>query len=552
MTLSERVLILAPHGRDAAVARAILGEAGISTEICMSLPEVVSELDIGAGVVVITEEALRNADLKGVVRWLSSQPTWSDLPIVLLTNRGGGLERNPVATRLVDTLGNVTFLERPFHPTTLVSVLRTALRSRRRQYEARELLVERQQNAANLEILVRDRTNQLVEANRQLRSEISEREQAETALRQAQKMEAVGQLTGGIAHDFNNLLMAIIANLDLLRRRIPEDDRLRRLVESAAQAAHRGASLTQRLLAFARKQELNAEAIDLGALIGSMNELLTRAVGPLVETTVNITSGLPPALVDRNQLELAVLNLAVNARDAMPHGGKLTISLDETHVDPSLHAEIEPGRYLRISVCDTGIGMDEETLARAVEPFFSTKEPGKGTGLGLSMVHGLAAQTGGALRMFSKFGEGTDAELLLPLAGTPIAPDRVQAEPGGRAPRSTILVVDDDALISMSTADMLADLGHEVVEAVSGWQALDILRSGTHVDLLLTDFAMPGMTGADLVRAARELRPDLPVLIATGYAEMPDDTGSDIPRLAKPYQLRQLAAQLAKLLGNSG
>jgi signal transduction histidine kinase len=549
---SERVLILAPHGRDAAVARAILGEAGISTEIRKSLLEVVSELDIGAGVVVITEEALRNADLKGVVGWLSSQPTWSDLPIVLLTNRGGGLERNPVATRLVDTLGNVTFLERPFHPTTLVSVVRTALRSRRRQYEARELLIDREHNAANLEILVRDRTNQLLEVNRQLRSEISEREQAETALRQAQKMEAVGQLTGGIAHDFNNLLMAIIANLDLLRHRIPEDDKLRRLVESASQAAHRGASLTQRLLAFARKQELNAEAIDLGALIGSMNELLTRAVGPLVEVAVNITPRLPAALVDRNQLELAVLNLAVNARDAMPNGGKLTISLDETNIDPSLHAEIEPGRYLRISVCDTGIGMDEETLARAVEPFFSTKEPGKGTGLGLSMVHGLAGQTGGALRMFSKLGEGTVAELLLPLAGIPIAPDRVQAEPGGRAPRSTILVVDDDALISMSTADMLADLGHEVVEAVSGWQALDILRSGTHVDLLLTDFAMPGMTGADLVRAARELRPDLPVLIATGYAEMPDDTESDIPRLAKPYQLRQLAAQLAKLLGNSG
>jgi signal transduction histidine kinase len=221
------VLVLAPHGRDAAVASALLREAGIAADAPRNLRELVSELNAGTGLVIVTEEALRNADLKDLVRWLTAQPPWSDLPIVLLTEKGGGVERNPAAMRLVNTLGNVTFLERPFHPITLVSVVRTALRSRRRQYETRELLAEREKVSASLEILVRDRTKQLVEANRELRNEISEREQAENALRHAQKMETIGQLTGGIAHDFNNLLMAVIGNLDLLRRRMPEDPGLR-------------------------------------------------------------------------------------------------------------------------------------------------------------------------------------------------------------------------------------------------------------------------------------------------------------------------------------
>ena len=382
--------------------------------------------------------------------------------------------------------------------------------------------------------------------------EMTERRRAEEQLRQAQKMETIGQLTGGVAHDFNNLLAAIQGNLELLRKRLPDDPQIRRFIDGALQGAQRGASLTSRLLAFARRQDLKPEATDLSQLLDGMRALMDRSLGPLIAIDFSVEAGLPPARVDANQLELAILNLAVNARDAMPDGGRLEIDLRQ--LDGGQSGLGLSGSFLRLAVRDTGIGMDEKTLKSAIEPFFSTKELGKGTGLGLSMVHGLAVQLGGALQLKSRVGEGTTAELWLPVAISPVK--EVSAVPFEQTqtppPSSVILVVDDDALINMSTVDMVQDLGHTVLEAYSGKEALQILGSGQRVDALITDYAMPGMTGVELADRARELHPGLPILLATGYADLPSGTTTDLPRLAKPYQQTELATQISRLLANRG
>jgi nitrogen-specific signal transduction histidine kinase len=377
--------------------------------------------------------------------------------------------------------------------------------------------------------------------------EVAAREKAQEQLRQAQKMETIGQLTGGVAHDFNNLLMAVMGNLDLLRKRLPNDPRLLRLVNGALQGAERGASLTQRLLAFARQQDLRAVPVDLRTLIQGMIELLERSLGPRVALRIDIPPGLPPASIDANQLELAILNLAINARDAMPDGGSIAIQVVEYQAinDPVLQS----GSYLKLSVIDTGTGMTPEILKRAVEPFFSSKPLGKGTGLGLSMVHGLAVQLGGALQLSSTVGKGTTATPVLPIATT-------QPEVESQAPAvhkvnrsAVILFVDDDPLIAMSTMEMLEDLGHQVIGANSGLHALDIVKSEQQIDLMMTDHVMPGMTGIELAAASRAVRPTLPILLATGYAELPEGAQLDLPRLAKPYHQDQLRDRLDQLLG---
>jgi PAS domain S-box-containing protein len=378
--------------------------------------------------------------------------------------------------------------------------------------------------------------------------EMTERRRVEEQLRQAQKMETIGQLTGGVAHDFNNLLAAIQGNLELLRKRLPADPQIQRFIDGALQGAQRGASLTSRLLAFARRQNLKPEPTDLSQLLNGMRALMERSLGPLVAIAFDIEPDLPPARIDANQLELAILNLAVNARDAMPEGGRLELGLRLVEgADSGLDLF---GPYLRLAVSDTGQGMDEKTLKSAIEPFFSTKELGKGTGLGLSMVHGLAVQLGGALQLKSELGKGTTAELWLPVAAMPVkevSPMQIE-QPPAPPPASVILVVDDDALINMSTVDMVEDLGHTALEAYSGKEALQILGSGKRVDALITDYAMPGMTGVELAERARELYPDLPILLATGYADLPSGTTTDLPRLAKPYQQAELETQISRLL----
>jgi len=548
--LSERVLVLAPGGRDAAVATAVLAESGLRPQVCASLAEVAALLEGGAGLVLVADEALHDADLRGIAHWVAEQPSWSDLPFVVLTRQGGSVERNPAAARLTRLLGNVAFVERPFHATTLASVAASALRGRRRQYEAREHLVQvreaeerlrlalqagqlgawelelagrrliaseqckrdfgraadddfgyddllaavhpddrarmRQavehsvatgasydiehrvvwpdgtlhwlavkarllrdalgqasglvgvsldvtgQRAAEaererllsalsaeraaLERRVAERTHDLETVNTRLLQEMADREQAEQRLRQAQKIEAIGQLVAGVAHDFNNLLMAIIGNLEVVGRRVAVDAGLSRMTTIALRAAQRGAGLTQRLLAFARRQDLQPRSIDAAALLCDLLPLIERSVGPLVQVALDAPAALPAVRVDPGQLETALLNLAVNARDAMPGGGRLTVTLDAERLAEPTDDGLAAGDYVVLAVRDSGQGMSAETLARAVEPFFTTKGVGRGTGLGLSMVHGLARQSGGAFRLRSALGEGTTAALWLPVS----------------------------------------------------------------------------------------------------------------------------------------
>ncbi|HYF53559.1 MAG TPA: ATP-binding protein [Salinarimonas sp.] len=385
-----------------------------------------------------------------------------------------------------------------------------------------------------------------------MRRETEQRLAAEQRLLQAQKMESLGQLTGGVAHDFNNLLAVVIGNLDLLRRRLAGDERAQRLVDNAMLGAQRGAVLTQRLLAFSRRQDLAPQAVDVPALVEGMMDLLRRSLGPGVRLVASFPPDLPPVDADPNQLELALLNLAVNARDAMTGQGTITVSGSAEDVPEPESGSPRPGRYVRIAVTDTGSGMDEATLARAVEPFFTTKEVGKGTGLGLSMIHGFAVQSGGALRLSSAPGRGTTVELLLPRSEGAAAREPAPA-PAGRPRRcATILLVDDDALVLAGTAAMLEDLGHRVVEAATGEAALARLAADPDLDLVITDHAMPGMTGLELAERLRAGWPRLPILLASGHAELPERAGLSLARIAKPFGRDELAEAVHEALEAGG
>jgi signal transduction histidine kinase/ActR/RegA family two-component response regulator len=412
---------------------------------------------------------------------------------------------------------------------------------------------------AVLEQRVAERTSELQRFNEQLELRIKERtHERETALAQlfeAQKMDTIGQLTGGVAHDFNNLLMAVLGSLSLLEKRLPEDPRSHRLLQNAVQGAQRGAALTQRLLAFSRRQELKPEAVDVQQLVGGMTELLERALGHGVELRTQFPGATPTALVDANQLELALLNVALNARDAMPNGGTLTISA-VPYVQPTdaVETSLAPGNYVLIKIADNGIGMDEMTLNKATEPFFTTKGPGKGTGLGLSMVHGLAAQSGGLLRISSEPNVGTAIALWLPMAeaAAPAADIEVVSPiPAPYTGTCRVLIVDDDTLVMTGISAMIEDLGHTAIEAHSGAEAVAKLASGVEIDVVLTDHAMPAMTGLQLARYIRESYPELPVILATGYAEIPGDAAAlGIPRLAKPCNQYEIAMAIQSALGS--
>ncbi len=773
-TVSERALVLAPRGRDAVLASAMLAEAHLETAICPSLPHLVAELDQGAALVVVTEEAIATADLSDLSDWLGSQEEWSDLPFILLTRHGGGLERNPAAARHLEVLGNVTFLERPFHPTTLISIVRSAVRARRRQYDARARLIALQDSEAryrtlfeNIEVgfciidMIFDEAGhpvdyRFVEANpafekqagfepagRRIREVVPHHEQhwfdfygriattgipgrveegsaalrrwwdvhafrvgdatsrriavlfnditarrnvelrlkemnetleaqvaarsaerdrlwnlsqdmlaradysgmmsavspawnwvlgwtteellsrgyasfmhpddtaptlaaietmartarptrfenriatrdgdwkwiewtvapepdgvnfiavgrdlshakareaelqtAQEALRQSQKMEAMGSLTGGVAHDFNNLLTPIVGSLDLLHRKGLGSDRERRLIDGALQSAERARTLVQRLLAFARRQPLQAIAVDVPLLVQGMRDLIGSTLGPTIALNLDAASDLPLAKADPNQLEMALLNLAVNARDAMPEGGTLTIAVTrESILEP--RPGLTRGHYIRVSVRDTGIGMDEKTRARAVEPFFSTKGIGKGTGLGLSMVHGLAAQLGGALTIDSEVGQGTIIALWLRVGNDlPEVEQRSAQAIEHHDARGVALLVDDEDLVRMSTAHMLSEFGYDVVEAHSGEAALRMIEDGLAPNLLVTDHLMPGMTGAQLVETVKAIQPALPALIVSGYAEA-EGIDPAVPRITKPFRSSELAETLSEIV----
>ena len=409
-----------------------------------------------------------------------------------------------------------------------------------------------------LERRVAERTKLLADANERLMAEVGERERTEAVLQQAQKMEVVGQLASGIAHDFNNLLAAILGNLELLEMRV-EDERLLKLVQAAARSARRGAKLNQQMLAFSRKQYLAPAPIDLNELIFGMQEMLRRTLGGMVEIVPLLPADLWPALVDANQLEMVVLNLAINARDAMPLGGRLSIegkNVKASEVDKS--AELAPGDYVAISVTDTGTGMPAAVLARACEPFFTTKELGKGSGLGLAQVYGVAQQSGGGVQIKSIVGQGTTVELYLPRSlaqpHRPREPER-NSHRHTRNRRASVLVVDDNEEVREVIAAQLELLGYQVAQAASGQTALELLGGNSGgVDLLIADYAMPQMCGTELARAARSKRPNLPVVIITGYIDTTslDDRMVDAVLLRKPFRISELAATVERALQNDG
>jgi signal transduction histidine kinase/CheY-like chemotaxis protein len=555
-TISERALILAPRGRDAAIAAAMLGEAEMQSTIAPDITALIEHLRSGAGFAVVTEEALRGADLHGLAGSLQDQEEWSDFPFILLTERGGGLERNPGARRFLETLGNVTFLERPFHPTTLVSLARAALRARRSQYEARTRLEEIREGERALRDLAEDLERRVEERTRELIA-------AEEALRHSQKMEAVGQLTGGLAHDFNNLLTGISGSLQLMQTRLSQGriGELDRYIAAADGAARRAASLTHRLLAFSRRQTLDPKPTNVNRLISELEELIRRTVGPSIQVEVVGAAGLWTALIDRNQLENAVLNLCINARDAMPDGGRITIETANKRLDEraARECELPPGQYLSLSVTDTGTGMTPDVIKRAFDPFFTTKPLGQGTGLGLSMIYGFARQSGGQVRIYSEVGKGTTMSLYLPRHHgrdeSANASHEWQAK-SHAAEGETVLVVDDEPTVRMLVAEVLQELGYTAIEVGDGSAGLQVLRSDQRIDLLITDVGLPGgMNGRQVADGAREVRPDLKVLFITGYAENAVvgngrlEPGMQV--LAKPFPMEALAARIRDLMATS-
>jgi signal transduction histidine kinase len=662
--LSERALILAPAGRDARVAADMLAEAGIRSVVCVGLAELVAGLEGGAGFALVTEEAIRTADLHPLAGWLESQPEWSDFPFILLTQRGGGLERNPDAKRLLRTLGNVTFVERPFHPTTLISLAEAALRGRRRQYEARarlanlhelnetlesrvaaalaeqkiladvvettdahvqvldpgfrwiainrssashfaqlygiqpkvgdsmlDLLSDKPQHLAMLQSVwtralagdeftevhelanpltgprfyemkfnsLRDRDGRRIAAF-QFAYDVTKRLEdqkrlslAEAALRQAQKMEAVGQLTGGVAHDFNNLLMAISSGLTLLDR-TADPARRQRVREGMRKAVERGAALTRQLLAFSRRRPLEARPLDLAQKITGMRELLDRSLSGDVEVEMHFPADLWAIKADPGELELAILNMCVNARDAMPRGGKISIFARNV---PQGFGKVAC-KAVALEIADAGQGMSEEVRARVFEPFFTTKEVGKGSGLGLAQVYAFVSQSGGDIAIDSKPGEGTRITLVFPRsqkkpAGEETLRAAPMAEPNGDGERhGQVLLVEDDSEVAALTGEMLDSIGYEVTHVATPAAALGALANGRRFDVVFSDVMMPGgMSGVELAREIRRRRPDMPIMLATGYIEAARDAVAEgLKVLAKPYQIEELAHSLRELLAS--
>lgn len=677
--MSQAIGILAPGGRDASVVGDILHRAGMLSFASTDVDELLGDLTAKVGTAIIAEEALGSKQVDALRQWLDDQPPWSDLPIILMTKRNGNAVQQ---VRLAEQLRNVTMIERPFHPVTLVSASRAALRARARQREAeahinevargqQALMQERQRLEASQRSLqdaneklglrfsealaekrvladivelsdafvqvadsqyrwlainkaasseferifgvrpevgksMLDLLEHLPEQRRAvqaiwgralageeftdvgefgeksldqrcyemrfstLRNEEGERigayqfvydvtdrlrEQHELAEAQARvhemaKLETLGQLTGGVAHDFNNLLTPIIGTLDFLQRKSSDDPRTSRLITGALESAERSAVLVQRLLTFARRQHLEARAVDVGQLVDGMSDLIQRSIGPHVPVDLQIEDDLPAAKIDPNQLELAILNLAVNAKDSMAGGGALTIKVRQIAVENSLEG-LKPGRYICLSVIDVGTGMDAATLARAIEPFYTTKDAGKGTGLGLSMVHGLAAQSGGTLRLKSTPGVGTTAEIWLPVTSTSADALSKRISHVPEQPRqAVVLLVDDEPIVRGATADMLREMGHHVIEADSATSAMNVLRARQDVDVLISDHIMPGMQGRDLIQKAKTERPTLKTLLITGYAQPDDADDDDTRRLSKPFRAADLGREIALLLSS--
>ena len=666
-TSSERALVLAPHGRDAAIAVNMLGEAGTIAQACLSLPELIKELDVGAGVVVVTEEALATADLHPLANWIADQQEWSDLPFVLLTGHGGGLERNPAARRYLDVLGNATFIERPFHPTTLISLVRAALRGRQRQYLARarlealrdgeerlrlatehadigfwdvdpinnqlvwpprvkamfgisaEVPVSMQDFYAGLHpddreatgeayaaaadptrralydveyrtigkedgavrwvaakgrgVFVGDRCVRLLGTaidvtarktieeklrdfndtlERRVEDEVAERTKAEEALRQAQKMEAVGQLTGGVAHDFNNLLTIIKSSTDLLRRPGLAEERRRRYVDAISETVDRASKLTGQLLAFARRQPLKREVFDAAGRVRAIADMLNTVVGARIRIETDLGCRECFVETDASQFETALVNMAVNARDAMQEEGTLSIRVRSIASVPAIRGKTGPaGNNVAVSIADTGHGIPPEKLSQIFEPFYTTKEIGKGTGLGLSQAYGFAKQSGGNLAVESEVGCGTTFTLYLPEVERPLEVAERLVAADAEAPTKghgrRVLVVEDNVQVGTFSTQLLHDLGYETTWASNADEALRLIDEAEGFDAVFSDVVMPGMSGVQLGQEIRRRHPGLPVILTSGYSHVLAEEGRHgFELLQKPYAAEELSRVLRR------
>jgi PAS domain S-box-containing protein len=676
----SRVLLLAPFGRDAASVHGLLARQGYDTHICADIGAVAEQLGPRIGVVVIAEEALR--DLQPLETALSGQPDWSDVPFVVLAlNRNGRAGAAELARRqLPSAVTNAIVLERPLGLASLVSAIASAMRSRQKQFELRDRLIEldegRKALAASeaelrliadslpvliafvgrdmryrfanrayedwfgrtpedvigrhvselagedgmkaradafrrvlsgetvqlemawpkpdgslrdaeirylprrdargeidgfhvfvLDITDRKRMQQdlerlVDERTAALTREMETRSQTEAALRQSQKMEAVGHLTGGIAHDFNNMLTGIIGSLDIMKRRMAQGrlDGLDRFMEAASTSAQRAASLTARLLAFSRRQSLDPKPLDVNGLVVSLEELLRRTIPENISLRISPCDVDAFTVADANQLENAILNLAINARDAMPDGGQLTVETRTVDVDATYAAArpgIDTGRYVVISVSDTGVGIPPDLLEKVFDPFFTTKPIGQGTGLGLSMVYGFARQSGGQVRIHSQPNLGTTVSIYL--KATPSLGSHGEEQSSTRTPEGagqTVLLVEDDPSVRLLVREVLEELGYRAVEADEPNAAIEILRSESALQLMISDVGLPGMNGRQLADIARQHRPDLPILFITGYAEnaaiRAGFLGTNMQMITKPFALETLAGKVSAMLAGAG
>ena len=551
--MESRVLLLAPRGRDAAVIAELLAKVGVSATTCPDLVSLGAAVEESAAAAVVAEEALWGESLDGLGRWLADQPPWSDFPFIVLGAAGVKARSAHAADRL-DGLGNVILLERPLHTEGLLRAVKSAIAARARQYEARSRIEAMASARVELEHEVVARTADLKAALEALQQQVSDRERVEEALRQSQKLEAVGQLTGGVAHDFNNLLTIIRSSVDFLRRSELPEARRRRYVEAISDTVDRASKLTGQLLAFARRQPLKPEVFDAARQVESVVDLVRPLVGGRIRIEAEI--GPEPCFVeaDVSQFETALVNLAVNARDAMDGEGRLTFRLSLVEHVPAVRGHVEAsGAFVAVAISDTGTGIDPVQVASIFEPFFTTKEVGKGTGLGLSQVFGFAKQSGGEVDVESALGQGSTFTLYLPRAPSPAAPGPAAAPAeaeGGAVQNVCVLVVEDNEAVGRFATEMLEDLGYRTRWVGNADAALSVLaREELSFDAVFSDVIMPGMNGVELAQTIRRKHPGLPVVLTSGYSNVLAQEGRHgFELLQKPYSVDALARVLRKVV----